>query len=141
MPLDDTRVCLGCEHILPIAEFQRPCADEPGDLCCNCSGKGTTKRGYDRKFRRRLRADVLAGYGGKCVCCGTTHVEFLTIDHVAGGGTRHRKLKGGHGVYVELRRLGYPAGYRIMCWNCNCSHGMHGYCPHKPEERSRKKAA
>lgn len=24
----------------------------------------------------------------------------------------------------------FPEGFRVLCFNCNNSLGMHGYCPH-----------
>src|SRR5258706_14541763 len=40
---------------------------------------------------RQSRERGLDAYGGKCECCGETRREFLTIDHIHGGGQRHRK--------------------------------------------------
>src|SRR5689334_23309544 len=37
----------------------------------------------------RLRAEVIAAYGGKCACCGETEQKFLTIDHEEGTGAEH----------------------------------------------------
>src|SRR5436309_9786644 len=37
-------------------------------------------RNYDRRLYHKTRASVLVHYGGKCVCCGETAAEFLTID-------------------------------------------------------------
>ncbi len=29
----------------------------------------------------------------------------------------------------------YPKNdFRILCWNCNCSRGFSGYCPHALKE-------
>lgn len=79
--------------------------------------------------RRRL---VLAHYGGKCECCGEARLEFLCIDHINGGGRKHReKVGGGNAFYNWLIREGYPEGFRVLCHNCNSSLGFYGYCPHK----------
>lgn len=90
--------------------------------------------GYSTDEARRLRIEVLTHYGGDpvvCACCGEDNLEFMTIDHINGGGNRHRKRLGNNMlVYRELRRLGYPAGYRVLCMNCNHSLGHYGYCPH-----------
>ena len=82
---------------------------------------------------QRLKCDVLSAYGGPtCICCGETHIEFLCVDHINGGGNRHRKALGVSGTrfYELLRKQGYPPGYRILCTNCNSSLGWFGYCPH-----------
>lgn len=41
----------------------------------------------DKRRRKELRMHVLNHYGGKCVCCGTTTMEFLSIDHINDGGS------------------------------------------------------
>jgi hypothetical protein len=93
-------------------------------------------------YVRQARADVMRAYGGAvCTCCGDTHEEFLSIDHIDGGGSAHRrklKGKGGHGFYLWLRKHNYPPGYRVLCMNCNFARGMRGYCPHEKEQRMEK---
>jgi hypothetical protein len=87
-------------------------------------------RQHSRKTDAKLRADVLGAYGGRCECCGEQEKCFLTLDHINGGGTKHRKAVHGK-VYAQLRREGYPSGYRVLCWNCNWAHRLTGSCPHK----------
>lgn len=87
-----------------------------------------------------LKLEVLAHYGNQmCACCGLTDWEFLTIDHINGGGTKHRKElgKGGINFYKWLRANSYPSGYRVLCFNCNCTRGMYGYCPHEIQGESK----
>ena len=88
-------------------------------------------------YRRRTRKKVMELYGNQCVCCGETTYEFLTLDHIKGKGTKERKrLKGTYAVYLKAIR-DFKSNkkealntYRILCWNCNCSIGSYGYCPH-----------
>jgi len=88
-----------------------------------------------REILRLLKTEVISAYGGRCECCGESAMEFLTIDHVNGGGTKHRKVVGAGGTfYYWLRRNNYPSGYRVLCMNCNCSYGSYGYCPHKTKK-------
>ena len=91
-----------------------------------------------RKATRNLRITVLTHYSNgklECLCCGVKHVEFLTIDHINGGGTKHRKEigVGGSSIYQWLKNNNYPKGFQTLCFNCNCSTGMLGYCPHNKE--------
>lgn len=88
------------------------------------------------EYQQRVKADVVAHYGGKCSCCGEGRLIFLTIDHVDGGGTKHRKVVG-HGTqfYRWLVRNGYPAGFRVLCHNCNFAVGLVGVCPHVIESQ------
>lgn len=79
-----------------------------------------------------LRLAVLFYYGPNCSCCGESRPEFLGIDHVEGGGRQHRKqIK--MRIYEWLLKHGFPEGYRVLCHNCNMSHGFYGYCPHERE--------
>jgi hypothetical protein len=84
---------------------------------------------------RKLR--IIAAYGGKCECCGDTHHQFLTIDHIKGGGAKHVKslnIGRGHAFYCWLERQGYPKDdFRLLCWNCNAAEGILGGCPHRNE--------
>ena len=79
--------------------------------------------------RRKRRTIVLDFYGGKCYCCSEILYEFLGIDHINGGGTKHRKLVGAN-LDRWIIRNNFPPGFRVLCHNCNLSLGMYGYCPH-----------
>lgn len=75
-------------------------------------------------YRLRIRLEAMEAYGGPvCVGCQTTDLDVLVIDHVEGGGNKHRKelnMEGGsYQFYLWLRDNGYPAGYRVLCHNCN----------------------
>ena len=86
-----------------------------------------------RDYCQKIKKEVIKIYGGKCICCGETHIEFLTIDHINGGGTAHRKKLHGGGikVYNWLRKNNFPKEFQVLCMNCNFAKGKFGYCPHK----------
>lgn len=95
-------------------------------LCWNCN---MSKGFYDycphiehnRKLPSKLKQQVIEHYGGRCALCGEDRWEFLTIDHINGGGTEHRR-KLNNSVYAWLRKSGWPTdGFRLLCSNCNCS--------------------
>jgi hypothetical protein len=89
-------------------------------------------------YNRKLKADIIENYGGKCRCCGEKRLEFLTIDHKHGGGLAHRKELGGSGnkIYRLLKREGYPRKeYQLLRMNCNFAKGHYGKCPHKKEAK------
>jgi hypothetical protein len=103
------------------------------------------RRQYPEKRKeKRLQNKllVLTHYSGnppKCACCGETHVEFLSIDHINGGGERHRKSlnkQSGSPFYIWLIKNDFPEGYRVLCLNCNTSLGVYGYCPHQREKQN-----
>lgn len=89
-----------------------------------------------RRYYRELKQKILDHYGFECACCGVSEFEFLTIDHMNGGGNKHRKEVGsGVAFYLWLIRNNYPKGFQILCYNCNCSKGHVGYCPHQKEKK------
>jgi hypothetical protein len=78
---------------------------------------------YNARSRQRtirVRLEVLAHYGGKCVVCGNGNPNHLTIDHINDDGAEHRKRPGGAGlIYKWLKKNNYPDGFQILCWNHN----------------------
>ena len=86
-----------------------------------------------RNNRLKLRLEVLTHYGGfppKCICCGESRLEFLTLDHIHGDGAEHRRRTSG-AVFEDLKKMGFPLGrHRVLCMNCNHALAHYGYCPH-----------
>lgn len=90
------------------------------------------KENLKAKLRRiKNRRDVINHYGGKCSCCGENEFAFLTVEHVNGGGTKHRKIVGAAGMIGYIKRNNYPSEFDILCYNCNCSKSITKICPHK----------
>jgi len=88
-----------------------------------------------RDRRKNWRAVCIEHYGGKCDCCGENRVEFLAIDHVNGGGRKHRQSLSSSDITRWIIKNNFPAGFRILCHNCNQSLGAYGYCPHQKEKK------
>jgi hypothetical protein len=134
--------CYKCKADKPRSEFYYSGSKRQGITsecreCCKAIRSETGKRqGFKAKAklrRQRIRAEVLAAYGTVCACCGEDKQEFLTIDHVNGDGAAERRRIGkeGSAFYKWLKQQGFPPGrYRTLCYNCNCSIGFYGYCPH-----------
>lgn len=80
-----------------------------------------------------LRSEFLVAYGGECICCGETEDVFLTLEHMALDGARHRReVGGGHKTYADLKKRGWPKNeYTILCANCNMAKAKYGICPHQ----------
>jgi hypothetical protein len=91
------------------------------------------KRVAGREWHKKLRLETLTVYGGKCACCGEKSYEFLSIDHINGGGNKERKEN--PNFYRFLKNRGFPPGYRVLCHNCNQALGHYGFCPHNKDFR------
>lgn len=149
---DSKRYCLECSRKNTArrkreeAKFMRDglcrqcgkCPAEPNHVRCSvCLEKrrnNVHKAEITKLWHEQVRRDVLAAYGGKCTCCGESEPMFLEIDHVNGGGHKHRKeVSGGTAMYHWLKRNGYPQDeYQILCRNCNFGkYRNHGICPHQ----------
>lgn len=99
---------------------------------------------YMKKSNLKLKREVIDAYGGKCACCGETELVFLTIDHVENDGAEHRReMAGESGNYSQagtrtyrwLRERNYPAGFQVLCANCNYGKQWNGgICPHQTVE-------
>lgn len=82
-----------------------------------------------REYERRVREEGILEYGGKCSCCGESEAKFLTLEHLNGRSSEDRAT--GYKAWARLKRLGWPKGYTVLCWNCNCAKGIYGVCPHQ----------
>lgn len=106
-----------------------------GRLCDTCRER---HREDSVESNRRLRLEAITAYGGKCACpgCQETRLEFLAIDHIDGGGNKHREQIGASNATHFCRWLkknNFPPGFRVLCHNCNCARGYYDYCPHERE--------
>ena len=99
-------------------------------------GKGKSKvNSYSKEYARARRLKCLNFYGNndpKCMCCGIKEKEFLALDHINGGGSKHRKALGGNiDMCMWIVKNNYPKNmFQILCHNCNQAKGFYGECPH-----------
>lgn len=108
--------------------------DVTGVMCGSCTGKR-------RLERLRVKRACFDAYGGaRCSCCGEETPEFLTLDHIAGNGAAERRkilqdaaAATGIAFYRRLKRLGFPPGYQVHCFNCNCAKRGGAICPHQEQ--------
>jgi hypothetical protein len=100
----------------------------------------TKQKEWSKAARGKLVRSILSHYSNGdmcCACCGERQYLFLTLDHIEGGGTQERLALsngkgGGRGVYLRLKREGYPVGYQVLCVNCQFGRALnHGVCPHR----------
>jgi hypothetical protein len=145
VPHKDCSVCL---EVKPLTEFYTVRKNKPQAACKVClfayerirhaTWYNAKHREICDSYRDNLKREVYQAYGNSCACCGETHEEFLQIDHVNGGGRKHRKEIGSGNLNLWLKRRGFPKdGFRLLCSNCNHSMGVHGYCPHERERTNK----
>ncbi len=90
-----------------------------------------------RTSLRKLKLAAYAAYGGfRCACCGETEEAFLSLDHIANDGAEHRREVSHQKIYKWMARNGYPAGFQVLCMNCNFGKARNGgICPHQQSRR------
>lgn len=74
-----------------------------------------------KRWLQRIRRDILSHYShGTMICanCGESHLGFLEIDHINGGGKQHRREINGN-LFKWLKDNNYPEGYQVLCSDCN----------------------
>ena len=106
------KMCISCKTLKNESEFfiSRKNSDRLQHECKDCNRIRTLEyrkyckdqglMNYSQRTRQRLRLEILIHYGGpvpKCACCGESHIEFLSIDHIGGGGKKHFQW-----VYIRL---------------------------------------
>ncbi len=140
-----TKVCKTCMKELTIDNFypkKRGKYIGHTSSCkkCYCKNSWLNKKDSmsksQKKYDSKIRLTALQAYSDKepkCSCCGEKTIEFLGIDHIYGGGNKHRKLLKSKGttLYLWLKKNNYPKGYQVLCHNCNLAKGYYGECPHK----------
>ena len=88
----------------------------------------------NHRYNLQMKLKVFEHYAGtppSCACCGESHLDFLSLDHINGGGAeQRRRLHGTTNVYRWIIKNGFPAGLQVLCMNCNFAKGKFGRCPH-----------
>lgn len=92
-------------------------------------------RAQSREFHKKQRLLVFSHYGLFCACCKEDTYEFLSLDHINGGGNAHRRRRKAP-LYTWIIRNKFPTGYQTLCHNCNMAKGFYGQCPHNKNVQS-----
>jgi len=88
-----------------------------------------------KEYKIKLKKEVINSYGGKCNCCGISDIKYLTVEHINGGGNKHKEKVGrGSSFYMWLKKNGYPPEFTVLCYNCNCGKNFRKTCPHHEDE-------
>jgi hypothetical protein len=158
------KTCTVCKEVRPLSEFGKDKNSRDGyrSRCKSCVHKDNSRyyhanrearraahkawvKANPEKYREinrkrnlrateRIKKEFVEAYGGACSCCGEDDIHFLTLDHVNG---RDGERRTGEHMYRQAKREGFPDSYRLLCFNCNCSIGFFGGCPHDPNFKPR----
>ncbi|KKN71855.1 hypothetical protein LCGC14_0417090 [marine sediment metagenome] len=75
---------------------------------------------YVRARKRKLRQEVIAHFGSKCVHCGFSDWRALQIDHINGGGSEIFKTNYCVSTYYKTLLRETPGeNFQLLCANCN----------------------
>lgn len=81
-------------------------------------------RRIQKAYRYRVKRKVIEHYSNEtmqCADCGISDIRVLSIDHISGGGNKHRKKIGknsGLEFWQWLIKNNFPEGYQVLCMNC-----------------------
>lgn len=141
------RECARCGQVKDEEKFPKSFGGGYRNFCRAC---------YARKERARLKLRMFDALGQRCNCCGETHPDFLSLDHINGDGATYRASKkerilGRKGadkrwneqqLYRLAVREGWPKDkYQVLCMNCNFAKGHHVECPHKSGKTAEQRMA
>lgn len=141
-PKPDTMECSVCKVVMPYTlEYFSKNSHKNSTFGMNRQCKkciANLYREYTKEYQRKLRLQVLTAYSNgplACVCCGESHHEFLSLDHVFNDGAQERKHTGQLKLFYRLRRQKFPKGrYQTLCMNCNHAKAKYGCCPHQKDK-------
>jgi hypothetical protein len=126
--------CQDCQRLFPLDSthfFYRKDNQRYRYECKECYGVGRLDVLRANRLRNKMKAmSHYCGGAPKCQCCGIEAVELLTIDHVNGGGAKHREEAGFSDICLWLLTNGLPDGFRVLCYNCNMAAYKFNGCPH-----------
>src|SRR5712664_3918736 len=84
--------CSNCKQIKIRTEFSKNAGewDGLGSLCLEC--KKISDQAWHKQYQQKQKHLVFEKYSSnipECECCGETAIEFLSLDHIEGGGRQH----------------------------------------------------
>ena len=122
LEVDGKRQCGKCQVWRELSEFFKH-GRSPCKPCRNA---------WYVEYRERRKREAFDYYGAFCACCGEDTYEFLTFDHIDGGGNQERmNRRTSPYTYEQVIKEGFPDRFQVLCFNCNWGKHKCGVCPHK----------
>jgi len=132
---DNIKFCIGCREELndknwyPSSKIRRDyrcksCQKNKGKIYYSEHRNDMLKKSLkSQKIRKiKLKFEIISHYSNnkmECMKCGFKDMRALSIDHIHGGGRKHRKQLGIISNFYEwLKKNNYPEGYQVLCMNC-----------------------
>jgi hypothetical protein len=85
------------------------------------------KKNTDKRYCKQIKEKAFDILGGrKCILCGVSNINFLTVDHIDEKGYLDRPSRiGGFPIYKKIIDKKYSEeellNLRVLCYSCNCS--------------------
>ena len=141
-PKPDVKRCAKCEKVKPYTkEHWGPSKKTASGLADGWCRRCVSER--SKYHLREMRALAIIHYSNgspHCACCGDDRFEFLTLDHINGGGNAHREQVTGSKkgrIFTWLKKNNYPPGFQVLCYNCNMGRAAYGgQCPYATSHRA-----
>lgn len=130
----DRGLCYDCD--IPPEQGRTRCRLHLNDSIQNAKNYrtriGSLVNVRQRQARVKWRTEVFNHYGWVCICCNENQEEFLSIDHIANDGSKHRRSEPeSRDLYQWLYKNNFPPGFQTLCRNCNWAKYKCGICPHQ----------
>lgn len=110
----ELKECNKCLVVKPLLEFGKHSQIKSGrhPTCKQC------RSGSERERYEAIRIQAINILGGRCVVCDFSDIRALQIDHVNGGGCKHRQEESYNSI---LKRIinGDTDDFQILCANHN----------------------
>ena len=129
--IDGMKICSICNEWKSIDNYTKTYMTNCGlfSSCKNCNSL------YQKAYKKILKMEFILAYGGCCQCkgCGEHRLDFLTVEHIRDGKHKLIKCSNSWNLMSKLKALGWPEGYTVLCYNCNCSQNLKQPCLHTKE--------
>ncbi len=124
-------ICKMCSRASALDRYHRSDKTKVKELMLKWRSNNRDRiRELEKIKRQRWKEKVLNHYSRVCVCCGEKDTRFLSVDHINGGGLKHRRESKISCMWRWLIDNEFPEGFQILCHNCNQAKYHYGKCPH-----------